>query len=481
MITKEEFYSNTSGKLYDIDGVPVGDPYQCADYFKKACQDVLGYTWPAGGDGYVDNFWYNRQAHASEFEFVQYPNYENGDFVIWAHSSRSNKTPFQLSHIAMYWDRKMVGQNQYGHKEVTECYVTEDTWRNSLGAFRFKAWEGDIHMKIGSGMTIRSRYENADILIYGMHDEDEISLVSAKNGAGEVTGNDLQLIGDIDDDEHIYYSKMNANFFINNPQRTDHGTALGVRCGLNEWSVPRQGAFYYYALKKDGTTEVGMDTEFNYAHGSEIQFACSPALILMKDGEDCEYISPETTWKRTQSNTQSLLIRTDERFAFAIVMGKLTPDQCVAWAKRIEGIKDICFMDSGGSSCLQIGYDVTYATSEHREISNALAFYKNIADKPTEPTDETQPTTEPITPTPVPEEPISEGDISPTFKINWAQKLSSRKFWVALSGLVISVLLLFGVDRTETELIGGVVMAVGTVVAYILAEGWVDVTRGKGS
>ena len=130
---------------------------------------------------------------------------------------------------------------------------------------------------------------------------------------------------------------------------------------------------------------------------------------------------------------------------------------------------------------MQIGYDVTYATSEHREISNALAFYRNIADKPTEPTDETQPTTEPITPTPVPEEPISEGDISPTFKINWAQKLSSRKFWVALSGLVISVLLLFGVDRTETELIGGVVMAVGTVVAYILAEGWVDVTRGKGS
>ena len=42
-ITAEEFYKNTIGKSYDMDGVPVADPIQCADYFKVACMKVLGY------------------------------------------------------------------------------------------------------------------------------------------------------------------------------------------------------------------------------------------------------------------------------------------------------------------------------------------------------------------------------------------------------------------------------------------------------
>ena len=52
-MTPAEFYNKTIGNLYEMDGAPVGDPYQCADYFKKACVDLLGYSWPAGGDGYV--------------------------------------------------------------------------------------------------------------------------------------------------------------------------------------------------------------------------------------------------------------------------------------------------------------------------------------------------------------------------------------------------------------------------------------------
>lgn len=142
MITPYEFYVSTLGNTYENDGVPAGDPVQCADYFKEATKQVLGKTWPAGGDGYVDNFWYNRQAHANEFEFVQYPNYKNGDFVVWANSSRDADSPFSLSHIAMYWDGKMVGQNQFGHKEVTDPWQSDDIWRRSLGGMRFKAWAG---------------------------------------------------------------------------------------------------------------------------------------------------------------------------------------------------------------------------------------------------------------------------------------------------------------------------------------------------
>ncbi|WBY64276.1 MAG: Transporter [Thermocaproicibacter melissae] len=59
-------------------------------------------------------------------------------------------------------------------------------------------------------------------------------------------------------------------------------------------------------------------------------------------------------------------------------------------------------------------------------------------------------------------------------KINWSQKLSSRKFWVALSGLVIGVLALFGVNSNTTQQISGVIMALGSVIAYIVGEGLVD-------
>ena len=41
----------------------------------------------------------------------------------------------------------------------------------------------------------------------------------------------------------------------------------------------------------------------------------------------------------------------------------------------IPNLQDVMFMDSGGSSCLQNGYDVYYATSERRRIADALVFY----------------------------------------------------------------------------------------------------------
>lgn len=47
-------------------------------------------------------------------------------------------------------------------------------------------------------------------------------------------------------------------------------------------------------------------------------------------------------------------------------------------------------MDSGGSSCLQDGYNVIYATSERRRIANALVFYssKDVAPEDTDQMDE---------------------------------------------------------------------------------------------
>ena len=62
-------------------------------------------------------------------------------------------------------------------------------------------------------------------------------------------------------------------------------------------------------------------------------------------------------------------------------------------------------------------------------------------------------------------------------KIDWKQKLSSRKFWAAITSLVVAVFAIFGVDKLTTEQVISLVAAVGALTAYILSEGYVDANR----
>ena len=62
--------------------------------------------------------------------------------------------------------------------------------------------------------------------------------------------------------------------------------------------------------------------------------------------------------------------------------------------------------------------------------------------------------------------------------IDWKRKLTSRKFWVAVVGLVTGIMLLFGVDADRTEKIGGIILTAGSIVAYILGEGMADANGG---
>lgn len=59
-------------------------------------------------------------------------------------------------------------------------------------------------------------------------------------------------------------------------------------------------------------------------------------------------------------------------------------------------------------------------------------------------------------------------------KINWKTKLSSRKFWAAVAGVVVSVMVIFGADSSSQERIAGAITSAGVLVTYILAEGAAD-------
>lgn len=58
--------------------------------------------------------------------------------------------------------------------------------------------------------------------------------------------------------------------------------------------------------------------------------------------------------------------------------------------------------------------------------------------------------------------------------MDWKRKLSSRKFWVAVVGLVSGIMIALGHTEQEAQQIGGIIMSAASVISYILAEGMID-------
>lgn len=62
-------------------------------------------------------------------------------------------------------------------------------------------------------------------------------------------------------------------------------------------------------------------------------------------------------------------------------------------------------------------------------------------------------------------------------KINWKQKLTSRKFWAAIITFITSILVAFGVSDLTIEQVIAVISAGSVMIAYIIGEGMVDAAR----
>ncbi len=62
-------------------------------------------------------------------------------------------------------------------------------------------------------------------------------------------------------------------------------------------------------------------------------------------------------------------------------------------------------------------------------------------------------------------------------KIDWKQKLTSRKLWAAVVGFVSSLLVGFGLAEGEVAQVTSIIMSGATLVAYIIGEGLVDASH----
>ena len=59
-------------------------------------------------------------------------------------------------------------------------------------------------------------------------------------------------------------------------------------------------------------------------------------------------------------------------------------------------------------------------------------------------------------------------------KIDWARKLTSRKFWLAVSNFVGMLIVALGGTENQATQITALIIACATVLAYIVGEGLVD-------
>jgi hypothetical protein len=64
-------------------------------------------------------------------------------------------------------------------------------------------------------------------------------------------------------------------------------------------------------------------------------------------------------------------------------------------------------------------------------------------------------------------------------KMDWKQKLGSRKFWAAVTAWISSLLTAFGVTENIVARVTLIVAGIGALVAYMLAEAIADKARAK--
>lgn len=58
--------------------------------------------------------------------------------------------------------------------------------------------------------------------------------------------------------------------------------------------------------------------------------------------------------------------------------------------------------------------------------------------------------------------------------MNWKEKLSSRKLWAAIVGVIMGVAMVFGLDESTITDVAGAVVSIVSLMTYIITEGKID-------
>lgn len=470
MKTPKEFVDEYKGRAIDYDG---SHGVQCVDLFKIFCawtKQVPVYATP---NGWADGYWYARNSlgYYKYFDYItDYKQYRDGDWVLWAYGSQSHPK----SHVAMFYHGKEFGMRQ---SDGREACLKITNFSDSLGAFRWRGFE----MKLPYGYSKHVFYGiNVNVLRSRASDGFTLHMISADGDKA------VKNIMDFDSDKLLINGAVNANYFIMSDGM--HLGCEGDRLVDGYSQAPKQSGVLSYYLTKDGRIGVHDESDF-WLPISDVQMVCSPYAVRIHDGKLTYYRSESFGDKDDIKNTQTIAFKIEDDWGLAI-FDKCCPRDTVTFMQQFGNVQELIVMDSGGSTqmfeCFTTGKRKAVRDTG-RKIPNVLVLAKpnviipptqddTVPTQPSEPSEPSQPVEpEPQEPIEIPSDPL---DNVPIDKINWKQKLSSRKFWALLAGLIIAICHLFGVFPNEAN-VNDVLLAIGICVAYIFGESWVDVGRDK--
>lgn len=66
-------------------------------------------------------------------------------------------------------------------------------------------------------------------------------------------------------------------------------------------------------------------------------------------------------------------------------------------------------------------------------------------------------------------------------KIDWKRKLTSRKLWLSVASFVSMLLIYFNHSESEASQIAALIMAGGSIIAYVIGEGMADASNADGT
>lgn len=237
-------------------------------------------------------------------------------------------------------------------------------------------------------------------------------------------------------------------------------------------------AFMDYVIKPDNSVEFGDLFSWDLQNSAGDLVGFSPAGIEIHNGQAVNKYSPGAGYSKitTPHHTSALLKSHDGKWVFCVIPANIaTIPTLQTWALN-NGFLEMCVLDGGGSAQLAVNGGAVVYTGRYIPVVLALVEDEDAPEpvQPETPADPDEPTVEPDTPAEpeTPEEPAA--------GIDWAQKLSSRKLWLAIVPMIVGLLVKLGLPETETNTVTSALLIVLPALAYILVEGLVDAARARG-
>ena len=340
-------------------------------------------------------------------------------------------------------------------------------------------------------ITLKDGYQTVEVsgkTAHLYHQKDEVLVVIADINGKKRDIKDFKLPG------YKIRAAVNCSFFDMSGTQEYFGRVQGYRTDTGEIVDDRPPApaeqgksgdkpYIDYVITPDGKVVTGDLFSWDLPNNKGDLVGFSPAGVQILDGQSVNKYSPEVGYSKINSphHMTALAKSSDGKWNLIVIPEDITAIPALQTWGLESGFIELCILDGGGSSQMIVNGGAVVYTGRYIPVILALVV----------PEGET-PAEKPETPSEIDETPIekpeedgekptdNEKEPETTPGINWAQKLSSRKLWIAIISIIVGAMIKFGLPDTYANQVTSALLVLLPAVAYIIAEAIIDLARARG-